>query len=171
MICPPGCRNTLNRMTRGWKKAQGVPRLGIPSAIHGNMRVDVLSKRVPCELHASRVHHQTTIPVRENFWRERCSWRETGENVKRWWTGSKPSPENPRVGSARVSDPDLLLSSPSRLPPLSTGTATPTDHTGCRSGAARPPFHRSAHRLQTDTSLFSFEEHAHPGHQETEGQF
>ena len=34
------------------------------------------------------------------------------KKVKRWWTGSKPSSENPTVGSARVSDADPLLSSP-----------------------------------------------------------
>lgn len=34
-----------------------------------------------------------------------------GKNVKRWWTGSKPSPETP-IGSTRVSDADPLLSSP-----------------------------------------------------------
>jgi len=34
------------------------------------------------------------------------------KKVKRWWTGSKPSSENPTVEPARVSDADPLLSPP-----------------------------------------------------------
>ena len=64
----PGLRKRVQPHGKGMEEGPGVDWVGIPSAIHGNIRADVLSKKVPCELHASQVRGQTAIPVRENGW-------------------------------------------------------------------------------------------------------
>ena len=88
----------------------------IPSAIHGNIRADVFSNKVPRELHASEPglppdHDCSTVEFLERGLGDGGKLTKK-KKVKRWWTGSKPSSENPTVGPARVSDADPLLSPP-----------------------------------------------------------
>lgn len=57
----PGLQECAQSCEKRWKRARGIGRVAVPSAIHGNIRAGVLSKKVPCELHASQVRPQTTI--------------------------------------------------------------------------------------------------------------
>jgi len=135
-----------------------------------------LSQRVPCELHASQVRTQTTIVVCEDVWCEGCRRRQIGKKKKgqEMVDGLQAICRKPEASQHAFPTPSTAAAfASSRLPPLSIGTATLTDHTDCKPGAgiARLPLCRSAHRLQPGTPFLPLAQDGYRCHQETESRF
>jgi len=174
MRCPLGYENALNHTTKGWKKVRGVSSLGIPSAIHGNIRVGVFSKS------SVRVAREPGPRPDHDCGGRECLVR--GLSTEANWQKKKGQEMvdglqaifRKSEGSQHASPtPSTTVLASSRLPPLSIGTATLADHTDCKPGAgiARLPLCRSVHRLQPDTSLLPLAQDVYCCHQETESRF